>query len=217
MPLRDLIKRILVRFLAVVAIFTLLMVRQTGLPGAYASFHRWTTTPLLSWVLPGIDVRLIPFVPKETVYSAEQMHDSEVVLVNRRAFVRGGNPQGTQAYSSLWMGYVATALFLALMLPTPIPWKRRRRALLVGFLLVQAFVLLRMIMLCIDILSRPTPLALFHPGEAMLDVVTYCSEMATKEPFPSYVIPLIVWALVSFRSGDLNRLRAGGEPEPAGS
>ena len=88
------------------------------------------------------------------------------------------------------------------MWPTPIPWKRRLRALLVGLLALQVLVFMRLALLVLEALSRPTPLALFHPGETGWNVISFSSEMLAKELFPGYLAPLIVWVLVSFRRAD---------------
>lgn len=204
---RTLVRSLLTRFAAAVGLFVLLMLPFTQLPRAYAAFFRAVIGPTVDLAFP-VDVELDPYHANTSAFSAAQMHDTEMVITNPPSRLR--NP-----ITSLWLGYVPTALFLALLLPTPIPATRKRRALLLGLALVQLFVALRVAVLAVDVLARPTPAALFHPGPRLLDAITFTSQMITSEVFPSYLVPIVIWALVSFRAEDLARWRGALESASA--
>lgn len=196
---RALVRSLLKRFFAAAGLFTLLMLPFTQLPRAYAGFFRAVIGPAVDVVFP-VEIELTEYHASTNTFSAAQMHDTEMVITNPPSRLR--NP-----ITSLWLGYVPTALFLALLVPTPISWTRKRRALLSGLALVQLFAALRVAILAIDVLSRPTPAALFHPGPGMRDAITFTSQMITSEVFPSYLVPIVIWALVSLRGEDLARWR----------
>jgi hypothetical protein len=196
---RALVRSLLARFGIAVLLFTVLMLPFTGLARGYAGFFRAVLGPAVDLVFP-VELELTPFHASTGTYSAAQMHDTAMVVTHPPHRLQ--NP-----ITSLWLGYVPTALFIALLVPTPIPGRRKRRALWIGLALVQLFVALRLAILMIDILSRPTPAALFHPGPRLLDAITFTSQMVTSELFPSFLVPLMIWALVSFRAEDLARWR----------
>lgn len=202
MDRRQLAKRVLLRLTGVLVFFGVSMLGATGLPTLYAHAFRSAFPPALRVVYPDIDIRMKSFAETTDAFSAGQMHDTELVLINQRDTYQGRNLKGEKPLSSGWYGYVSTALFLALALWTPLAWRSRFRALAIGFLLVQAFVFLRLALLVLDALSQPTPLAAFHPGETLFRIQSFAYQTISKELFPAYVVPLLIWGLVTYRESE---------------
>lgn len=100
------------------------------------------------------------------------------------------------------VGYMPLVSLVALVLASPIPWRRRRKALLIGLALVTAFVALRMSIPIRRDFSRPDALQVHHPGAFgrwLLDV----SERALLDaPASFFVVPVLIWVLVAFRRED---------------
>jgi hypothetical protein len=96
---------------------------------------------------------------------------------------------------------------VTLVLLTPVPWRRRWRALAWGLVLVGGFVLLRMWLIIFNAFCSPTALALFDPSPFWRRTLAFTTEMLTKSLTTSFVVPLAIWVLVCFRRGDLAALK----------
>ena len=106
-------------------------------------------------------------------------------------------------HTNSWtFGYLPTAFVASLILATPIPWSRRWRALLWGFVLVSACVLLRFVPWLFDSFSKNDPINLFALDPFWRRVVRHGYKFLVLGVAGAYVLPLPIWALVSFRRGD---------------
>lgn len=100
------------------------------------------------------------------------------------------------------VAYMPLVSLVALVLASPISWRRRRRALWLGLALVTAFVAVRMSLPIRRDFSRPDALQVHHPGALgrwLLDV----SERALLDaPASFFVVPVLIWILVALRRED---------------
>ena len=123
--------------------------------------------------------------------------DTMVTLKNRRY-----SATKSIACSGWLMAYLPLAAFLALILPTPIPWARRWKALLWGVLGVHVFALLRVLLLIIFGFSGPGGGYLFHPTPFWMNVLGVTVDIVAVNIVSSFVVPTLIWILVTFRRGD---------------
>ena len=98
-------------------------------------------------------------------------------------------------------GWRPVATFLALMLATPIPWSRRWRALGWGILCVHVFVALRVLVVVVYGFCGPPGLALFSPGRFWMGIAPAILSISIV-PATTFMVPIFIWILVSFRRGD---------------
>lgn len=113
---------------------------------------------------------------------------------------------GTTSHSIRFTGYLPAAEVLALILPTPIPWSRRWKALVWGMILVNGFVLLRVWITLLYWFSRDQPWALYHPSPFWSKFIGGLFEFASVSPACSFVVPALIWILVSLRREDLGMI-----------
>jgi hypothetical protein len=104
--------------------------------------------------------------------------------------------------NSRFMGYVPTALVAALILATPLGWRRRGRALLWGLLAINAFIAVRLLLSVLTALSGQSPLALFSPGPWLSACLRALFTLLVVSSAGAFVVPLIVWALACFRRSE---------------
>ena len=102
-------------------------------------------------------------------------------------------------------GYVPTVTLLALALMTPLPWRRRGRALAWGLAAVQAVVALRVGLYIALALTGPT-LAALEPSPLCCAALEAATATVSQSTLASYVLPLVIWAVTTLRSGDWQRL-----------
>ena len=104
---------------------------------------------------------------------------------------------------------MSSATLAGLILATPIPWPRRGRAFFWGMILLHAFVALRLATLIIYgfTLDTPGPLALpdaFWGRTLRAVILTFSVGQGL-----SYIVPILIWMLVSLRREDLAMILPG--------
>jgi hypothetical protein len=111
----------------------------------------------------------------------------------------------TTPISSRMQGYLPTAEVLALILATPIPWKRRLWALIGGVLIVHVFIAVRVLSAIAYSLNTAQLGTFSDLSPFWRDVVFKIDEILTTVPTTTFVVPVFVWILVTFRRGDHDR------------
>ena len=171
-----------------VLLYGLLVLPWPGVKQAYASFFRAGGNVLFKSFGSRGSVR---FVPPD---SEHDKWDTEGHLIHR------GRPTYWRiGFSSRRMGYLPTIALTALVLATPIPWRRRGWALLWGILLVNGFVVVRLAVAIIQGF-RNVDLFVFSPFWNRAVDVTY--DVVSISTVTSCVVPALIWLLVSFRRED---------------
>ena len=129
--------------------------------------------------------------------------------IGKRVNGRALYPTG-MGLNSVRQGFAPTALFLALSIATPIRWRRKRTALLVGLLLVQSFVALRLWIALMAGFAQTS-----YQGNFLLDVsegfarlLRRADQIVAGDLHLTYVAPIAIWAAVMLgRKGGLADLR----------
>jgi hypothetical protein len=103
--------------------------------------------------------------------------------------------------------YIYMAFMMALVLATPVPWRRKGRALFWGLILIHAFTAFRLALLIAQLLSSKQVALLglpwFWKKALLLNVQVF-----TINILPSFVVAILIWAFLSFRREDWSRLLA---------
>lgn len=100
------------------------------------------------------------------------------------------------------LGYRPTAFLMALVVATPLPWRRRGAALLWGLLWVSGFVALRIGIKVLDALSEPNELAIYELGRFWKPSLKVALNVLVRSAASWYIVPALIWMLVSFRRED---------------
>ena len=109
--------------------------------------------------------------------------------------------------SSWYYLYVPMAMVSALTLATPIPWARRARALALGVVLMGLIVLGGQMLIVYDALASA---GIVKVGLTWQGLVHHSAKVIKELP-GSFFIPIIVYALVTFRRGELVTLFGAAE------
>lgn len=116
--------------------------------------------------------------------------------------------------SSRYGGYELAALESALILATPIPWRRRLRALPFALLLVHLFMALVLGLVLTSAFSNGDPVAVVQlPGPIKFLLGLATQNLAVMYTLP-YVVALFVWGLTVFRRADLEALLGSSLASP---
>jgi len=134
------------------------------------------------------------------ITAPDHAKDTTVTMQPRRG------PRGQFDMKSLYTGYRPTAFMIALVLATPIAWKRRLRALLWCLLWVHVFIAIRLDIRLLDALSNADALAVFTFSPFWKNLLTALRLIFFGAPATDYTVPAFIWLLVCFRRGDLQRI-----------
>lgn len=211
----------LVGFLLRFLLFMVLLVAPwPGLAEGYATAFRWGANKVFSSF--GSDgatrfLSLHDITPGDLPPGVEPPPATDVLdtLIEMRS--RNDPTQlGYMRTASWQVGYRPTAFLIALILATPIPWRRRARALAWGLLWINAFVALRVALTLVMGFSGGGPVTLFSPGPLAGSILEFFSNMVVLEFEGDLVFPGAIWFLVSFRRSDFatffRQKAAGGDP-----
>ena len=195
MPQRNPITLFLLRF---VILYVILVLPWPGSGGIYSAGFRAAGRAIFAG---GSGPRELSFEPL-----GETRHPSgvRIVIVNRTLMhADGSGPVRNLDLDTLEFGWRPTALLIALVLATPIPWRRRWRALLWGLLWMHAIILL-FLWFCIWNDSREVSLVTLtpfwkHAANGLRDLMVWQYNLA---------IPVVIWVLVAFRIEDWSGSRA---------
>lgn len=130
-------------------------------------------------------------------------NDVNIFLGKRIGARIGENPVGV---SSAKLGYAPIAFLIALVVATPIPWRRKWRSLVWGLVLVEAFVVIRLGLWFAYWYGHPGQVRLYTPGAVSGWIIATAYEFLTHAPGASFLAPTIVWAAVTWRADDVRRM-----------
>ena len=145
----------------------------------------------------------------EPLSSADHEKDTTLVLRKTRPMPVRGEMDITSGY----VGYRPTAFLIALVLATPVPWRRRLWALVWGLVLVNAFIAFRMWLALLDAYSEPNALALYSLSPFWKTILKAGMLVVFRAPAAHYLGPMFIWMMVTFRRGDLQHLLVPRQPE----
>jgi len=180
-----------------------LLVPWPGVARAYSHLFCVGGNLLFGSFGPGGEVR---FKPPTAIEPAQRCG---ITLINRPA-----GKGADETIDTRFRGYAPTAVLAALVLATPIPWRRRVRALFWGLLLVQGFVAVRVALTLIGLFSNNDDLAIFHLSLFWKGAVNLSLAALVAAPPSVFVVPMLLWVLVAFRRGDWEAWTGRKPPRP---
>ena len=184
------------------ALYVVLMVPWPGVQDAYRdAFIRIGAT-----VFGGFGARPTPVF--ETFHEKGKPADTTISVLHR--------PTG----GTLWMrlssreiGYFPTAVVTALILATPATWRKRLTAWLIGLVAVYGFVGFRLFVTILFYANRDLT-ALSGDPTFWQKAVSQAIKFIGVGPALSYIVPIIIWALISVRREHIE-LVLGSSPTKA--
>ncbi len=225
------LKPILRFFFTAVAIYVLLILPWPGVREAYREFYRIAANVCLSTFGSQGQIAFRPptaaefakrkgtadrgdlaaaIVRQTVTYQELTQKDgtiAKVPLTGRPVGVVSIIPTGR-------VGFVPTAELIALILASPVSWPRRLRALVGGFVLVNLFVGARLAMMLLFCYSQDTPMRQFEWGSTATNLIAGLYEFFYVSPTGSFLIPPLIWALVTIRSDDVRAMLPAQDERP---
>lgn len=194
-------KTILLFFLKAVGVYFALMLPIPGLMSGYHAVVRGMANVAFGSLGDGGSASF------ESLKGDEYEKDTRIVLRNERV-PSAEAPLETRLSYAAWR---PTAFLIALIVASPVPWRRRGLSLIVGVGLVQVFVLVRLWVRIAVVLSaaqvggRENVLRAYDFARDTQGLLGVLGKL-DMSPAVSYIVPAIVWVLVTFRREDWARL-----------
>lgn len=206
----------IIKFLAVlVALYAFFMIRWPGLEQLYgrvfsacancASYQMWGNGPMFG-------TRAIVQV-KHTPLENDPDHDVQIQAANKE-HLQGLNDVYMVRTSSRHLGYMPTVVLMTLILATPTVGPRRIWSLILGLILIHAFIMIRFVVVLLGVFHSDARHGLFKFGPVGSKVMTVLVDILTTVPATAYVVPLFIWILVSFRCDDTKLFITNEKPQP---
>jgi hypothetical protein len=149
------------------------------------------------------DRRIVLLQPQYVQHGFSSL-DTQMTLSNRALLDNNGNGLAELiGLDTRSIGWVPTALTMALILATPVPWRQRGWALLWGLLLIHAFILLS---LQVWIWDESPALSLFNLSPFSQTIMDELQYTLLTQMGASFSVPLLIWILVTIRRENLFNL-----------
>ncbi len=182
-------------------LFVLLVIPWPGFDEFYGAYFRGLSTLFLSRDNPDEIVRFERSVVTHDFTTVE----TRMTLGNPRSADAQGNLHVVQtSLNARSIGWIPTALTVALIVASPVPWRRKIGALVAGLVAVHLLILFT---IETAIWSESTGLGLLHLSpfeQAVADGLKYtCLDQLGL----SFSAPVVIWLLVTFRARDAAKFR----------
>ena len=175
-------------FVRLLVINALLMIPWPGWREMYATGFRTVANVLLGSMGHNGEVRFEPGDGNESGV------DTQIVLRNRQT-----QAQSHLSFSCRYAGWMPTAMTMALVLATPLSWKKRLTALVFSLALVQAFVFARLWVYLAYLFSAGDTLAVLDAGPAVHSVLGAISDGLLISLIGSFLGPILIWLVIAVR------------------
>jgi hypothetical protein len=194
MPLSKLLLIFVAGF---VLLYGLLMAPWPGWNAAYGAWFRGLGE--LAFTRTG-EQRIVRFEPYFEQHGFSSL-TTRIILGNRDLTDNAGRgPVRRLDLDTRSIGWTPTALTIALILATPLPWRRRAWALLWGMLLVHAFILFS---IQAWIWNESPDLSLSNLSPFWKEVADNLEYTLITQMGISFSMPVLIWIVATFRERDL--------------
>jgi hypothetical protein len=133
-----------------------------------------------------------------------RVNPTRIIIGNPRlADSHGKGPVALLELNTRSVGWLPTALTIALIVATPVRWRRRSWALLWGMLLIKLFILSSV---AVYIWNESTTVSLVTLSPVAKQIADGLEYTLISQLGISFSIPVLVWIAVLFRGQDFRRL-----------
>jgi hypothetical protein len=183
-----------------VPVYTLLIIPWPGSRDLYGSYLRSAAKLVLA---QNSSRRILRF-EEVPVSKRNRTLDTRITVANREQLDAGGSGRAVMLdLDSHGVGWVPTALLIALVVATPVSSARRAWALLWGLLAIHAVILFSIQVYIWNQSDTPSGLDLIALSPFWKAIVNGLEETLVTQLGASFVVPVLIWILATLRVEDL--------------
>jgi hypothetical protein len=188
-----------------VPFYALLLIPWPGSRDLYGAYLR----SVAKLVLTATDGRRILRFDDVPPASRNHTLDTRITVANREQLDANGFGRAIMLdFDSHGIGWVPTALLIALVVATPVPWRRRSWALAWGLLAIHALILFSIQIYIWNQSDTASGLSLIELSPFWKIIVSGLEETLVTQLGASFAIPVFIWIFATFRAEDLEALSA---------
>ncbi len=192
MPVRRSITRFLIQL---VVVYGLLLAPWPGWREHYSSWVCGLARTVFSSEHGKLLVRFEP----EGATTSHPL-DTRITLANRELLApNGSGPARILGLDAHGVGWVPTALFLALTISTPLPWRKRACAVAWGLIAIHIFLLLVIGVYVLNNIHTDSGLRVVQFSPLWKTITNGLEETFVTQMGPGFAVSVLIWLLVSFR------------------
>ena len=136
--------------------------------------------------------------------------DTQIILGNRTLVdSQGHGPVRLLGIGSRPVGWIPTALTMALILASPVPWRRRGWSLLWGITLIHLYILFSV---GVYICNQSTVLELMTIPPLLKVIYEAMEYTLVTQIGAGFCLPVLIWIAVTFRGGELSAFVSESHP-----
>ena len=182
------------------AVYTILLIPGSGAGRLYCQGLCYAGNKLFGDFSQGGYVQFTP------VY--DQGKNDLSLFISRSDWKHAGKLTGASApKASDRIGFLITAFFTALMLATPMHWKRKLIALPAGLLLITAFVMLKLRIIILHAYTQVPIFGLYQEESAKQSIAWWYQHVAAQATM-GYTVVVVVWLSLALASVSFAELRS---------
>jgi len=195
-------------FLLFTIAYVILFIPASGFDKVYESFFRMVGNKTFSHIGDGGVVIIQPQKNKN--------FDSRIFI--SKESLRDGNSYHGETYdlSAYLMGFLPTIFFLALVVATPLSWRRKAVAIAGGLVIVTAYVMLKLRIFILYSFSQTVYLGLYQDTRSKESISFWTDHFASQKTI-DYSFILIVWMALFIGKREWQRMNAAVISTDAGS
>lgn len=138
-------------------------------------------------------------------------HDTRITLGNRNLLdATGTGPVRVLSLNTRSSGLLPVLFLTALILATPVSWRRRRTSLFRGWIGINAFVACSTAFWLLREADAAAELSLVQLPPIWRSVMNGLAQILITHIGAGFFAPVVIWLLVTFRSDDRSRLHQQG-------
>jgi len=188
-----------------VPVYTLFIIPWPGSRDFYGSYLRSAA----KLVLAQNNSRRILRFDEVPVSKRNRNLDTRITVANREQLDANGSGRAVMLdLDSHGVGWVPTALLIALVVATPVSWARRSWALAGGLLVIHAVILFSIQVYIWNQSDTASGLDLIALTPFWKTIVSGLEETLVTQLGASFIIPVLIWILATFRVEDLRTFSA---------
>ncbi len=193
-------KKILLSVVLFIVLYTMLLLPQLHINKLYAEY------------LCGVGNFLFEDFPRGGFVNlktqTEKGGNDIALFLSRADWMEGTKIKGVTANkASDRIGYLITAFFAALTLATPVSWKRKSIAIMLGLIIITAFVMLKMYIIILNAYTLVDWFGLYQEPAEKARIQFWYDNFAASATY-GYSFVVVVWLALVVRKKDWKLLNA---------
>lgn len=180
------------------ASYIAMMLPQTGIGNLYGDFFRSAANRFLGEIG---DEGIVILKPQKN-----EKFDT-MLFISKKSLWQGTSYKGDKYnISSRTIGFLPASLIIALILATPVLWKRKLLALFISLAAMTGFVLIKLYVIVLYKFQLSAWIGILQFEGESLERLKLLNDYFAEPLTPAYTLGIVLWIVFCFRKKDLDKI-----------